>query len=288
MPLTCVSASATLGPAWFRRPVQTTDGTVKSSEHTAFLGVAARRHIDVDEPTRRRLVAELGRASQPAQVIFETPAHFALTTQLVLHTSMLSRGAFIGTNGMHARTIVGPKGVGKTTVLRQFVHVCEAAFPNVVPVYVTCGNDFATSPLSEQSILPLVATVLKKRDMISGETIASARLDMYNAIVDALEAADKYVLLVVDELEELYRVKPVDARPSLSALRSLHNLSSIGNRELRIRSVLRPAVRIQCGASAAGHVPRHGVDIDPLRRIPANGRRPQPQRHKVQSVALAV
>jgi hypothetical protein len=216
-----------VAPPWFDAHVQTTDGTVSPSKHSEYLG-EPRRDILIDSEMEGRLVHELGLASKPTQVIFQTPVHRALTKGLVVHASMLSEGAFVGTNGMHARTIVGPKGVGKTTVLRQFVHVCEAAFPNVVPVYVSC-NDMAASPLSHQSILRVVAGVLQDRGIISGETIAGATFMLYQAVVTALRAAGKFVLLVVDELDELYRVAPSDAGLWGCALVSLANLSSIGN-----------------------------------------------------------
>lgn len=82
--------------------------------------------------------------------IYRTPAHAQLITALTHHSRLLAMRTFVDSNGAHACLLRGPKGIGKTFMLREYTKVCGAAFPGVIPVYMTC-YDMATrsSPLKK-------------------------------------------------------------------------------------------------------------------------------------------
>lgn len=187
----------------------------------------SQRVADPTVPVEDRLRA-LGQVTTHHPVdLYNSPAHLALTHFLLHHLSALHRGTF-PVNGTHARTIIGPQGMGKSTVLRQLVRAAEVVFPKVISVYVS----FEVPRLEECMVT--VARHLVDRGVLGSCTVADAiRTDnLDDTIIDALHSQDRRLLLVVDEVDQLYRVdhaeNPQEAYAAFRTLGSLALLGSVG------------------------------------------------------------
>ncbi len=191
---------------------------------------------DVHVKTRLTM---LGRLSTTPLVLYPTEAHVKLMEFLLQHLEGLSLG--YPTNGVHARTLVGAKGTGKSTLLRHFVEVVEALHPEVVAAYVTC-----TDSGTEHLLLP-VARHLVHLNIIDSHSSVDAAVDgskLHDLIMQSLYEKGKKLLLVVDEMDQLYRCIPQDAATFIPARRSLSSLASLGDRGGSVCAVL------LCGSSA--------------------------------------
>ena len=113
--------------------------------------------------------------------------------------------SFEDSTGAHARLLHGLKGEGKTTALRAFTAVCESRFPSSIPIYISYLN-FRTSgkQLASKTIQDIVAEVLTARGVLT-EDWASVK-NQPVAIIRALGRSNKQLLVLVDEVDELYRI----------------------------------------------------------------------------------
>ena len=173
--------------------------------------------------------------------LYNTPAHLALSQFLLHHLEMLNRGTF-PVNGTHARTIIGPQGMGKSTVLRQLVRAADVAFPKVISVYVSYDV-----PRREE-LMVTVARHLVDRGVMGPSTFADAiRADsLDDTVIDALHSQGRRLLLVVDEIDHLYRVDHAkNPQEAYAAFRSLGSLALLGSVAGGVSAVL------LCGSSTA-------------------------------------
>lgn len=174
--------------------------------------------------------------------IFNTKSHQDILRFMVDHTRSLASGRWVGFNGPPTRNLQGPKGIGKTTMMRDWVAVCEAVFPGVIGLYITCeGISGNSHPLANQSLIEFIASHLRSRGVdvpveLGGDTTV--------AVIEALEKADRFVMLYVDEIEELYRIAPTDTERFKLANEILGNLQKMGTQSTGRFGVL------LCGSSA--------------------------------------
>ena len=181
-------------------------------------------------------------------VVFHSRAHEELALALASHARRLAAGAFIGVNGCPARTLQGAKGIGKTTMLREFAVAAEAAFPNVIVVYVSFeGVTRVGMPLAASPLLDVVTAALRDRGVDVDYVTPSDLARGYHQGIQlshALEDSGKFLLLLVDELDELYKVAPTDAPLFRMANNSLAELQWLGTQSAgRFGTLL-------CGSSA--------------------------------------
>jgi hypothetical protein len=204
----------------------------------------AEKPINIIRAMERAATSDAGLAMGLVNPIFLTASHKDLLSFLALHTLSLSKGRFIGYNGLSTRNLQGPKGIGKTTTLRDWTALCEAAYPNVIGIYISCER-FLTSdahPLAKQSAMELVAEELRRRGI--PVTVNPRDGDICLAVHSALRSLDYFLLLIVDEIEELYRVAPTDANLFKLANATLGDLQWIGTQSTgRFGALL-------CGSSA--------------------------------------
>lgn len=168
--------------------------------------------------------------------LLDTPSHLHMFGSMVSMVQELAAGEYTGHNGVACRTLVGAHGIGKTTVARAFVFVCKAAFPGVIPLYFTAAgldkpeNSFQRCRLGELMIAAAQA---------HGVKVNSRAAD---GLADALKAAGKRMLVIVDEVEELY----ASADPTkANVVASLGDLQEFGDRVDGRFAVL------LCGSSAS-------------------------------------
>lgn len=117
-------------------------------------------------------------------------------------------------------------------------------FPNVIPVYLSCDNiNTRGSVLAKEDLLGVIAHELIGRDILDRrqwETVGIKQSEPLQAIITALRKANKRVFLLLDEIDQLYRVSrpkaatmtPNDALLIDSCHRTLNALAEFGNSPL--------------------------------------------------------
>lgn len=230
--------------------------TLSAAGTNAHVRVAALSAL-VADVVARDACALISTASLP---LFDTVAHASLLTSLAGHARLLSGGGFVGSNGVACRTLVGARGIGKTVMLRAFAAVAASAFPGVTVLYVS-GEGIKSDASSFQSAH--LGDVIKAAARASGAD-AAAHSGPF-ALHAALRHAGTRVLLILDEVDELYRVTEADGAAQRHVLSSLGTLAVLGGGTTGLFGVL------ACGSSASTHAlicadVAHLVDKFPLIR----------------------
>lgn len=185
----------------------------------------------------RRLTAAGARAAAdfalPPDGPLATRVHSEVYTHLRYKARRLADGGFLGNGTFASSTLLGPRGTGKSVAMRTFAAVAQLSYPSVVPVVV----DFAAErgPAS-RALADVVVEALNEAGVPApiGGGVGGA--------VDALAAAGKSALLLVDELDALYAEGRADF--ASRAVDTLWCLLALGNNPRgRIATVL-------CGSSA--------------------------------------
>ncbi len=91
-------------------------------------------------------------------------------------------------------------------MLQSFVLLCPALFPDVIPVYITYDKE--NPSIDERTtILDTVVPIVNKSLKID---IAKDFEDEYigDKLISALDEKGKYLFLIVDEVDQLYRQDP--------------------------------------------------------------------------------
>lgn len=121
-----------------------------------------------------------------------------------------------------ARVIVGPRGMGKTTMLKQTVRAMDIlASPAVLPVYVSCE-------MRGMSIAEQVCRHLEGKGIVASKWVndTAAAGKCHDLLMWTLATTNKRLMLVADEVEELYCVQdPAHVPASVSGIQTLHALS---------------------------------------------------------------
>jgi hypothetical protein len=192
----------------------------------------------VDDVVRREPAA-LG--EDVALPVFETVTHASLIEILTSHARSLSRGVFTGSNGSACRVLVGPRGIGKTAMMRAFAAVAASAFHGVMPLYVSGEAIFSLGSFRDASLRDLIVSAVRARgvDVASGCTMSALR--------GALACAQLRVLVLLDEVDELYRVVEADGAVFRHVRETLGVLSDLAGGTSGLFGVL------ACGSSASTH-----------------------------------
>eukprot|EP00597_Dinobryon_sp_UTEXLB2267_P007258 CAMPEP_0170082934 /NCGR_PEP_ID=MMETSP0019_2-20121128/18372_1 /TAXON_ID=98059 /ORGANISM="Dinobryon sp., Strain UTEXLB2267" /LENGTH=317 /DNA_ID=CAMNT_0010298001 /DNA_START=183 /DNA_END=1136 /DNA_ORIENTATION=+ len=143
----------------------------------------------------------------------------------------------------------GAKGIGKSDMLMAFKEFCKTKYPNIIPVYITYSDiSSSESLLNNHTVLDIVKKELKS---VQIETVSTSSEGVLNGtqIVEALEKHGKYVLLLVDAFDELYRVhESIDEKfqgTYHKCSSTLGDLNWIGNQKTGRFAV------VLCGSSAS-------------------------------------
>ena len=167
----------------------------------------------------------------PDLPIFHTAAHAALLRELTTRARVLAGEGFKGNNGAPCCTLLGPRGIGKTAVLRAFALVAPSAFPSLLPVY-----------LSGQGIM--LQNHVLQAGHLQGVLAAAAALQGL-AFEPPFHMAGRRLLILMDEFEDLYRAPPSAPVLVHNVLTTLWGLNILGNSTAGNSSVL------LCGSSAS-------------------------------------
>eukprot|EP01038_Epipyxis_sp_PR26KG_P004987 gene4987-6970_t len=181
-------------------------------------------------------------------VVFETVTHRAILKILDARSRELSANSFEGHDGSACSLLQGAKGIGKSEMLMAFKEYCKIKYPHIIPVYITYSDMSSNeSLLTTNTILDIVKDELKS---VQIETAPNKYGVLKGKqIFEALEKHEKYVLLLIDEFDELYRVRE-SADEKIQAtyrtcMSSLGDLNWLGNQKTGRFAVL------LCGSSAS-------------------------------------
>ena len=176
--------------------------------------------------------------------LFETQAHLELLSTLVHHCSQLAAGAYVGINGSSCRTLVGARGIGKSALLRAFARVAASAFPSVITLYVSGAGLLDPSSSFHAAGLP---SLLEAAAAERGVVLRGGHASSNGGLDDALSAHGLRLLLLVDEVDELYRVPSEQRSARAHIMQTLGRLGSMGDSTTGLYSVL------LCGSSSSTH-----------------------------------
>lgn len=189
--------------------------------------------------------------------LFETQAHLSLLETLVSHALGLASGSFEGINGPPCRTLVGVRGIGKTTLLRAFSLVCPSALPSVIALYVSGeGMLDPSKSFSSASLHTLMEGAAAER----GAALSGTHQAGVEGIDAALAARGLRMLILLDEVAELYTVGLALPRQLTHVLESLGRLSALGGGFSGRYGVL------LCGSAASTHTLVCGGGVPGLER----------------------
>lgn len=163
--------------------------------------------------------------------VYNTEAHKGIYSRLVSQSNTLVKDNYVNRMGENCITLVGAKGIGKTTSLKTFVTLSKYVVPGFYAIYVSLNNILIDKDLSSKTLLTVVVKILRGlgveiRDVTADE--AHTGLHLVNVL---LEKKIK-LLLLIDELDQLYKIK------EKVALENLHELSFLGNQSTGTVSVI--------------------------------------------------
>lgn len=169
--------------------------------------------------------------------VYNTEAHKGIYSRLISQSNTLVKDGYVNRMGENCITLVGAKGIGKTTSLKTFVTLSKYVVPGFYAIYVSLNNILIDKDLSSKTLLTVVVKILRGlgveiRDMTADEVHTGLHL------VNVLLEKKIKLLLLIDELDQLYKIK------EKVALENLHELSFLGNQSTGTVSV------IVCGSSA--------------------------------------
>jgi hypothetical protein len=138
-------------------------------------------------------------------------SHVRLMDTLLAQAACLLDGRWKGERGLASAAIVGAKGIGKSTVLRMFACLGGHLVPGMTPVYISYAEN---TPLRTGS---LMTTVKKLLDIPPTESL-----------YDVIRARNLRLFLMVDELDQVYRVSP-QMSTFEHAVTTLYELAGLGD-----------------------------------------------------------
>lgn len=170
---------------------------------------------------------------------YSTRIHEDLFNVLQQQKINLIGNRFVGTNGSHCCLIHGPKDIGMTTVLSTFL---AAETTDLFAVYLNYDELYTPgNSLNANSILEIVKRMLEECGIVANRNPAN---NLGVDLVKALETHNKHVFVVVDAIDQLYRVGSTQPERTV-AMRVLGDLAWLGNqRSGRFAVVL-------CGSSTS-------------------------------------
>ena len=132
-------------------------------------------------------------------------------------------------------------GIGKTRTLQAFTDVCSIMFPSVVAIFSSCLGMNQQHPFAQGTLYRAVLVHLRARRYIEFEDAELG--ESRQLFFDKLEALDFRIVLIVDELDRVYKEDPKTQRGGI--LRDfLEDLAYLGEQRTgRVLAVL-------CGSSS--------------------------------------
>lgn len=168
--------------------------------------------------------------------LYPTSTHKDMLETFLRLCEGLSSGAFVGHDGLASRLVVGSEGIGKTVTAKSFLDLGATLFDDVLVVYVNCAG--VAEPQHPLRIGSLAACIMCSLGL-------SSILDIWRCdgsaeeLIALLRRRNKRMLIIVDELDELYRLPG-----GTEVQETLGNLQVLGNSRKGV------VATVICGSSA--------------------------------------
>lgn len=166
--------------------------------------------------------------------LYRTRSHDAILTELCNKAHQLAGQYYIGRGDIASSTLLGPRGIGKSTTIRSFAAVAPFLWPRIIPIYV----NYARRSAHAASLLHLVCNALREHGIDAAPDAA--------VLAAKLQAARKTVMLLVDEMDKLYEQPSLftDGLWHSPQVQTLQQLAEIGDsKDGKFATIL-------CGSSA--------------------------------------
>ena len=170
--------------------------------------------------------------------IYTTHTNGILYDILLSQAMNLSKGLYKNRQGESSSTMVGAKGIGKTTSLKTFTNICKFIVPNVYVLYISFINIMSHEWLREKSLTAVIILILEELGVSISLLEAEKHFSLHEYLISFLLTKKMKLMLLVDELDQLYRSQ-MDVR-----LKTLYDLAFIGNQPSGTLST------IICGSSS--------------------------------------
>lgn len=177
---------------------------------------------------------EVARNEKFVKPSHRTQTHHVIISSLINMSQELKSGRFAGTKGVSSAMLIGSKGIGKSTAMRMFTYFGSALIPGITPLYISFNNPKYSDIAEDAQILgePLIKAI---KNILN--------LDIHKPLAESLEKENTRLMLMVDELDQLYRCPP-DTQEGKVAHITLNDLAWLGNQDTGYIST------IICGSSA--------------------------------------
>ena len=188
--------------------------------------------------------------------LYNTRTHVGIFDILLGYANNLNANAYYNRRGENAITLVGTKGIGKTFSLQAFVKLCPYVVPNIYAVYVNFNNILSSEPEFNYSLITIISLQLRLLGVPvpeMDESVIGAKDNLLNYLV----ASNTKILIVVDELDQLYK-----STRTISKI-TINDLAALGNQPTGKVFV------VICGSSMMmNEVIFHGADENVRREFP--------------------
>lgn len=177
----------------------------------------------------------------PGYRVYKTRAHKEIFEVLYAQALNLVNGRYAFTQGICSSAMVAAKGVGKTACMKTFASIASKLFPQLNVLYISYNNFFETDrTIANESLLKTIKTQFIQVGLFKNADFESKESTKVQILL-ALQRRDSYLLIFVDELDQLYRI---NGQNEPVAVTNLHDLSFLAN-----QSSGRVAITV-CGSSA--------------------------------------
>ncbi|EFC44501.1 predicted protein [Naegleria gruberi] len=140
--------------------------------------------------------------------IANTPVHASIFKQLSHRAFLLESGYFVRKTGVSNIILVGNSGIGKSMTYKNFVQSCQVFHPKVIPIYLTyehiCGNESFKKTVP----IDLIFSELEREHSLKRKK--SGYSDKLHELSTLLESSDKYLMLIIDNVEKVYELNTKD------------------------------------------------------------------------------
>lgn len=157
--------------------------------------------------------------------LLDTESHLTLLAAWVQRAEQLRAGNYKGLNGVACRVLLGARGIGKTNVMLALSYACSTVFPDIIPLWVTGAVLDEDSSFRKMDLEDLMIATVRAHGVAVDESKGAF------ALTDALEKAGKRMLVVVDEVEQLYCVDSSETNMRQHAIDTLRFLQGLGNQK---------------------------------------------------------
>ena len=174
--------------------------------------------------------------------VYKTKSHREIFNVLYTQSNNLVSNKYLMSQGENSTTLVGAKGIGKSACMKIFSELITRIVPKLIVLHVSFNNiEKSMSALRASSLLDLLIIEIQKHVTLDFTNVSKE--DQCESMLLQLTSKDYFVQILIDELEQLYRMKG-DKGNFPIATTNIHDLSFLANQPSGRISI------IVCGSSA--------------------------------------